>query len=93
MWRSSFSEDGPGLASAELADIYGVIMGTSHHEPLCRAGVEWQNQYRKYGIDSTWSFSTNEEAITRFWEDGVLRNKSFENLITIGMRGDRKSVV
>lgn len=91
MWRSSFSEDGPGLASAELADIYGVIMGTSHHEPLCRAGVEWQNQYRKYGTDSTWSLPANKEAITRFWEDGVLRNKSFENLITIGMRGENDS--
>ena len=91
MWRSSFSEDGPGLENAELADLYGVIMGTSHHEPLCRAGVEWQNQYQKYGTDSTWSFLTNAEAITKFWEDGVLRNKSFENIITIGMRGENDS--
>lgn len=91
MWRSSFSEDGPGLANAELADIYGVIMGTSHHEPLCRAGVEWQNQYQKYGTDSAWSFLANAEAITRFWKDGVLRNKPFENLITIGMRGENDS--
>lgn len=91
MWRSSFSEDGPGLANAQLADLYGVIMGTSHHEPLCRAGVEWQNQYQKYGGDSTWSFLTNAAAITKFWEDGVLRNKPFENLITIGMRGENDS--
>lgn len=91
MWRSSFSEDGPGLANAELADKYGVIMGTSHHEPLCRAGVEWQNQYQKYGEDPTWNFLTNAAAITKFWEDGVLRNKPFENLITIGMRGENDS--
>ena len=49
MWSNTFSEDGKGtnkLANAELADKYGIVMGTSHHEPLCRAGVEWQNKYR-----------------------------------------------
>ncbi len=91
MWRSSFSEDGPGLANAELADLYGVIMGASHHEPMCRAGVEWQKQYQNYGTDSTWSFISNREAITKFWEDGILRNKPFENIITIGMRGENDS--
>ena len=43
MWSNTFSEDGKGtnkLANAELADKYGIVMGTSHHEPLCRAGVE-----------------------------------------------------
>ncbi len=91
MWRSSFSEDGPGLLNAELADTYGVIMGASHHEPMCRAGVEWQNQYQSYGTDSTWSFLSNGEAITRFWKEGILRNKPFENIITIGMRGENDS--
>lgn len=80
MWNSSFSEDGPGLANAELADALGVVMGLSHHEPMCRAGVEWQRKYRDYGTDSTWSFVSNSEAITKFWEDGILRNKSFENV-------------
>lgn len=91
MWNSSFSEDGPGLANAELADKMGVVMGTSHHEPLCRAGVEWQQQYKKYGNDSTWSFLSNKEAITKFWEDGMLRNRDFENVVTIGMRGESDS--
>ncbi len=91
MWNSSFSEDGPGLLNAELADKMGVIMGTSHHEPLCRAGVEWQRQYKKYSDDNAWSFLSNTEGITRFWEDGVKRNKDFENVITIGMRGEADS--
>lgn len=91
MWRSSFSEDGPGIENARLADEYGVIMGTSHHEPLCRAGVEWQRKYGQYGDDSTWSFLSNGDAITRFWEEGLLRNKAFENVITIGMRGEDDS--
>lgn len=91
MWNSSFSEDGPGLESAKLADTLGVVMGLSHHEPMCRAGVEWQRKYREYGTDSTWSFVSNAEAITKFWEDGILRNKSFENVVTIGMRGENDS--
>lgn len=91
MWRSSFWEDGPGLDNAKLADEYGVIIGTSHHEPCCRAGVEWQNQYKMYADDSTWSFITNSDAITRFWEDGLRRSKDFENIITIGMRGENDS--
>lgn len=91
MWNSSFSEDGPGLANAELADTLGVVMGLSHHEPMCRAGVEWQRKYREYGTDSTWSFVSNAEAITKFWEEGILRNKPFENVVTIGMRGENDS--
>ena len=91
MWQSSFSEDGPGLENARLADEYGVIMGSSHHEPLCRAGVEWQNQYKNYGDDNAWSFISNSDAVTEFWKDGILRNKDFENIITIGMRGENDS--
>ena len=91
MWNSSFSQDGPGLENAVLADMYGVIMGTSHHEPLCRAGIEWQQQYRDYGTDNTWSFLENRDAITAFWKAGVARNKAFENVYTIGMRGESDS--
>ena len=91
MWNSSFSQDGPGLENAILADIYGVIMGTSHHEPLCRAGIEWQQQYRDYGDNNAWSFLENREAITAFWKAGVKRNKTFENVYTIGMRGESDS--
>ncbi len=91
MWNSNFSEDGPGIENARLADTLGVIMGTSHHEPLFRAGNEWQQQYKEYGDDNSWSFLSNADAITRFWENGVKRNKDFESVITIGMRGEADS--
>jgi hypothetical protein len=91
MWNSAFWQDGPGIANARLADEYGVIIGTSHHEPLCRSGVEWQRQYQNYGTDNTWSFITNHAAITEFWKDGILRSKDFENIVTIGMRGENDS--
>lgn len=91
MWSSTFSEDGPGLANAELANELGIIMGASHHEPMCRAGAEWQHIYSQYCDDNTWSFISNTDAITRFWKDGIIRNKDFRNIITIGMRGENDS--
>lgn len=44
MWSAVFSENGKShpLANAELADAYGIVMGTSHHEPMFRAGEEWK---------------------------------------------------
>lgn len=95
MWSASFSDDGSSskLANAEHANAYGIIMGTSHHEPMCRAGVEWQRKYRNYGTSNLWDFAQNREAITKFWEDGILRNKDFENIITIGMRGEADSAL
>ncbi len=93
MWTATFSEDGPGLLNAELADTYGIVMGASHHEPMCRAGAEWQHIYKNYGDDNTWSFISNGKAITEFWRDGLKRNKDFENVITVGMRGENDSLL
>ncbi len=91
MWNSSFWQDGPGIENAQLADELGVIMGASHHEPMCRAGVEWQKQYTKFSGSNAWNFSTNEKGITAFWKEGLERSKNFENVITMGMRGENDS--
>ncbi|MDF9842550.1 MULTISPECIES: glycosyl hydrolase 115 family protein [unclassified Paenibacillus] len=93
MWSAEFSVNGKShpLANAELAREYGIIMGTSHHEPLFRAGSEWQRVYKDYGTSNLWDFARNREAITAFWEDGIRRNKDFPNLITLGMRGESDS--
>ncbi len=92
MWRSNFSMDGPGLESARLADEYGVVMSTSHHEPCMRSGEEYsllRGENSIYG--DAWDFIKNRDGITRFWRDGLLRNQAFENVITLGMRGERDS--
>lgn len=93
MWSAIFSEDGKSrnTANAELADIYGIVMGTSHHEPMFRSGEEWSKIHQLYGDNPVWDFTTNRDAITKFWEDGVIRNKNFESLVTLGMRGERDS--
>lgn len=94
MWGSDFSLDGPGLASAELANEMGVVMSTSHHEPCCRSGNEYgkvRGAGSKYG--DAWSYLANPEGITEFWRDGLIRNSGFENVITMGMRGENDTAI
>lgn len=94
MWSGRFSDDGPGLANAELADELGVVMGASHHEPCCRAGEEYKylrGPGSVYG--DAWNFISNREGITKFWEDGLKRSGKFENVITVGMRGEADTAI
>ena len=98
---------GPGqypmiLANAVLADRYGVLIGASHHEPMSRAGVEWQNlqgrsTYNQATVNNTsksaWNYLTNPTNISNFWADGIGRNGSFDNLLTIGMRGENDTAL
>lgn len=83
MWNSAFNEDDP--MNPVLADEYGIVMGTSHHEPMMRAHKEYTNRKEEVGA---WNYATNKEKLNKFFFDGLNRNKNFENLITIGMRGD-----
>ena len=83
MWDSRFNEDDP--LSPQLADDMGIVMGTSHHEPMMRAHKEYV--YRK-DIIGAWDYATNKANLDRFFEEGLERNKAYDNLITIGMRGD-----
>ena len=94
MWSAQFSLDGPGLANAELADELGVIMGASHHEPCCRNGEEYRYVRGPGSIyGDAWNFWKNREGITKFWEDGLKRNGKFENVITVGMRGEADTAI
>ena len=81
MWNNAFNEDDP--ENPKLADEYGVVMGTSHHEPMLRAQQEW----KRHGT-GPWDYSRNDEFLRKFWEEGIQRNKSYESIITLGMRGD-----
>ncbi len=94
MWSARFHDDGPGLANSELADEYGVVMGASHHEPCLRQGEEYKYLRGKDSIyGDAWNFRTNEDGITRFWADGLQRSGKFENVITIGMRGEADTAI
>ncbi len=85
MWDNAFNEDDP--ENPRLADEYGIVMGTSHHEPMMRAHKEWTRRREQYG-NGKWNYATNSEAVQRFFREGIARNKAYENLVTVGMRGD-----
>jgi len=82
MWGKSFNTDDP--KNAQLADEYGVVMGTSHHEPLTRAEQEW---YDAGHTADDWSYAQNAAALRDFWKGGVQRMGTRESLLTVGMRG------
>lgn len=83
MWGWSFYADDP-LNSPTASDM-GVIMGTSHHEPMARNHQEWARHRKEYG---EWNYVTNQKVIDEFFREGVSRSKDNEDIITIGMRGD-----
>lgn len=82
MWNNCFNEDDP--LNPKLADEYGIVMGTSHVEPMMRADKEWNR--KGYG-EKEWNFATHPEELKAFWTEGMERNKGYENLVTMAMRG------
>ena len=83
MWDNSFATDDP--LTAQLADEYGVVVSTSHHEPMMRAWKEWERAGNEKG---SWDFSKNAENLKEFWKEGIRRTKDYEKVITLAMRGD-----
>lgn len=80
MWGNAFYDDDP--RNIEMANTYGIVIGTSHHEPLMRAHDEW----RRYGTGK-WNYDSNEAKLKEFWRGGMQRAKN-EKIVTVGMRGD-----
>lgn len=81
MWGKAFYDDDP--ENSPTAQKYGIVIGTSHHEPLMRAHVEWA----RYG-KGDWDYTTNAPFLRQFWKTGLARGAGSEHLVTIGMRGD-----
>ncbi|MDB5192874.1 MAG: glycosyhydrolase [Segetibacter sp.] len=81
MWGSAFNDD--DTLNPVVAEQYGIVMGTSHHEPLVRAHDEW----RRYG-KGKWNYDSNVTNLKGFWKDGIKRIGTRENIVSIGMRGD-----
>ena len=83
MWNARFNED--DTLNPKLADEYGIVMGTSHHEPMMRAHKEYVMRKNSIGH---WDYKMNKQRLDKFFRDGIERNHQYDNLITIGMRGD-----
>lgn len=82
MWNNAFADDDP--QNMILADQFGIVMSTSHHEPMMRADKEWN----RHG-QGPWEYSTNPDNLYQFWVDGAKRNKPYESVFTMGMRGQQ----
>lgn len=83
MWSWAFYQDDP--LNGKIADEMGVIIGTSHHEPMARNHQEWRRKRKEYG---EWDYQKNQKMIDNFFREGIERSKGTEDVITIGMRGD-----
>ena len=81
MWNSAFYDDDP--MNGPLADEMGIVMSTSHHEPMGLAQQDWKRRGT-----GAWNYQTNGQVLRDFWQSGMERCKDWESIITIGMRGD-----
>ena len=61
-----------------LADEYGIVMGTSHQEPMMRAQKEWDRRYRK--SLGNWNYAREPDVLQAFWREGIRRNQAFESI-------------
>lgn len=82
MWKPSvFATDDPD--NLRLADEYGIVISTTHHEPMMRYHEEWG---RSKG--GAWNYETNREKLRTFWREGIERMGDYESVVSLGMRGD-----
>ena len=78
---ANFFVDDPD--NQRLADEYGIVISTSHHEPMQRLTNEWflENE------EGSWDWETNKESMTDFFRYGAQRAKEYESYFTVGIRG------
>ena len=83
MWGWAFYADDP--ENLKTADAMGIMMGTSHHEPMARNHQEYARDRKGWGA---WNYQTNKQSLDRFFTEGIERMKGTDDIVTIGMRGD-----
>lgn len=86
MWGSAFYDDDP--TNGPLADEMGIIMGTSHHEPMAMAQQDWRRYTQRNNLSKIWEYTKNKNVLQKSWQYGIERVKDWEKVVTIGMRGD-----
>lgn len=83
MWGWAFYADDP--LNSKTADEMGIIIGTSHHEPMARNHQEYARNRKEWGA---WNYQTNQQKLDQFFREGIERMKGTDDIVTIGMRGD-----
>ncbi|KQY88993.1 glycosyl hydrolase 115 family protein [Pelomonas sp. Root1444] len=85
LWPAMHQVSGAFNANARhagLAQRYGIVMGSSHAEPLLRNNVaEWKAPHEQY------NYATHAEPVRDYWAERLKANGRYDNLYTLGMRG------
>lgn len=81
MWGKMFYVD--DSENGQIAHDYGIVMGTSHHEPMARSEEE-----QKTYLEGGWNWQTNKANIKKFFKEGIVRAKDWDTMWTMGMRGE-----
>lgn len=71
--------------SKVVCDSFGIIITTSHCEPLLlnnAATSEWEESR-----DGDWNYKTNSQTILKKWDDRLAEASQYENIYTTAMRG------
>ncbi|MEU6911746.1 glycosyl hydrolase 115 family protein [Streptomyces olindensis] len=76
----------------ELAERYGIVVGSSHPEAMLRNGVhEWQPWAEEHrnpdGTLPLYDYTVNPGVISDYWRARARENAAYESSWTIGMRG------
>ena len=86
MWGSAFYDDDP--QNGVLANEMGIVMSTSHHEPMAMAQSDWHRYVKRNSLPNIWDYTKNTKALQESWRFGMKRAKDWEKVVTVGMRGD-----
>ncbi len=76
--------------NAAMARKYGIVLGSSHCEPLLRNNVdEWKNNFeQEYGRKpGDFNWATNRTDVQQYWSDRVRESKGTDAIYTLGIRG------
>ncbi|MDX3452967.1 glycosyl hydrolase 115 family protein [Streptomyces sp. ME02-8801-2C] len=76
----------------ELAEHYGIVVGSSHPEALLRNGVHewdpWAAEHRNPdGSLPVYDYTVNPGVISEYWRARARQNATYESSWTLGMRG------
>jgi hypothetical protein len=81
MWGNAFNND--DTLNPVMANKYGIVMGTSHQEPMNQATEEWRHEHK-----GAWNYQTNDSTLRDFWKQGIENMDHRETIVTVGMRGN-----
>lgn len=67
----------------DMADKYGIFIGTSHCEPMMRnTNAEW-----RVAGNGAYDYVNNRDFVLKFWEERTIELAGSDNIYTLGIRG------